>query len=212
VSAVALAAHHSASGTGSTTTIADPGAIPVDAGALAYAITMANGVVAVTDPTGFAMITTVWNTTNKLDGEFSVASAAGSVDPQWTWSFQVPSTWFASAVALNPQRATHLGFLVQPSSTMLPGSKIAPAVQVVALDDQGRTVIGFTGPVTVAMAHDGSPLQNARLSGTAVKIPANGVATFADLSIDQVGMGYTLQVTANGLTGVTSNSFNVTVP
>jgi hypothetical protein len=209
---LAFGAHRSAAATASTTTVADPGAISVGAGGLAYAITMANAVTDVADPAGFSMITTAWNATNQIDGEYAVAPAAGTVDPQWTWSFQAPSTWFATALALNPQTATHLGFQVQPSGTLLPGSKIAPAVQVVALDDEGNTVSGFVGSVTIAIAHDGSLMKNAHLSGTRVVTSANGVASFADLSIDQMGMGYTLQATADNLTGVTSRSFNVTVP
>ena len=210
--AAALAAHHSATGTGSTTTIADPGAIPVEAGALAYGVTMANAVVDLTDAPGFSPITAVWDSQVKFEGQYLVAAAAGSVEPQWTWAFQSPSTWFASVLALNPQTATHLAFLVQPSNTLLPGMTITPPVRVAALDDQGNVVPGFVGPVTIAITHDGSLLQNARLSGTTVAVPTNGVATFADLSIDQVGMGYTLGVTAANLAGATSNAFNVTVP
>jgi len=211
-SAAALAAHHSATGTGSTTTIADPGAIPLDAGALAYGVTMANAVVDLTDAPGFSPITAAWDSLVKFEGQYTVATAAGSVEPQWTWSFQSPSTWFASVLALNPRTATHLAFLVQPSNTLLPGMTITPPVQVAALDDAGNTVANFAGPVTVALAHDGSLLQNAHLWGTTAQIPTNGVATFADLSIDQVGIGYTLRATADGLTGVTSNPFNVTIP
>jgi hypothetical protein len=37
----------------------------------------------------------------------------------------------------------------------------------------------------------------------------NGVASFADLSIDQVGNGYTLKVTTPGLTGAESKPFNI---
>jgi len=212
VTAVALGAHHAATGSDSTTTLADPGAIPIDAGALAYAVTMSDGVVDFAGPGGFGMITAVWNTVNKAAAAYSVTSAAGTVDPQWTWSFQAPSDWFAGVVALNPQTATHVGFRVQPSSTMLPGATIKPAVQVVVLDDQGNTVPGFTGSVTVALAHDGSLFQNARLSGTLVETVTNGVATFSDLSIDEPGMGYTLRADVTSLTSGTSNAFNVMVP
>ncbi len=115
-------------------------------------------------------------------------------------------------LALNPQTATHLAFLVQPSGTLLPGMTITPPLQVAALDDLGNVVKGFDGPITIAIAHDGSLLHNARVSGTTVAVPTNGVATFSDLSIDQIGMGYTLGVTAANLTGGTSNAFNVTLP
>ena len=208
----ALAEHRAATGAGSTTTIADPGAIAIDAGALAYGVTMANSVVDLIEAPGFSPVTFAWDSQVKFDGQYTVATAAGSVEPQWTWSFQSPSTWFANVLALNPQTATHLAFLVQPSGTLLPGMTITPPVQVAALDDLGNVVKGFDGPITIAIAHDGSLLHNARLSGTTVAVPTNGVATFSDLSIDQIGMGYTLGVTAANLTGGTSNAFNVTLP
>ena len=207
----ALAAHRAATGTGFTTTIADPGAIPVEPGALAYGVTMANAVVDLMDAPGFSPITAVWDSVVKFEGQYLVADVAGSAEPRWTWSFRAPSTWFAAVLSLNPQK-THLAFLVQPSSIMLPGTTIAPPVQVAAVDDQGNTVTSFTGPVTMAIGHDGSLLQNARLTGTTVVTPTNGVATFGDLSIDQVGMGYTLRASADGVTGVTSNPFSVGVP
>ena len=215
VLSAALGAHRFAVGSGSTATIADPGAIAVDEGALAYGFTMANTPADLADAPGFSPITAVWNSSNKIEGEYTVASVAGSVDPQWTWSFQSPSTWFASVLALNPQTAptaTHLGFRVQPSNILLPGMTITPAVQVAALDDQGNTVSDFVGPVTIALANDGSLFKNARLSGTLVVNVVDGVATFPNLSIDQIGMGYTLRATAGGLTAATSSSFNVTIP
>ena len=211
----ALGAHRIASGTGSTTTIADPGAISVGAGALAYGFTFASAPADLADAPGFLPITAVWNSTDKIEGQYAVASAAGSEDPQWTWSFQNPTTWFASVMALNPQTtapATHVAFRVQPSFTLLPGQAIAPAVQVAAVDDQGNTVDSFAGSVTIGLGHDGSLLHNAHLGGTLVQNVVNGVATFSNLTLDQAGIGYTLQASASGLTSATSNPFNVTVP
>lgn len=210
VTSVALGAHSSASGTGSTTTIADPGAIPVNAGAVAYTFTTSNGIVDLLNPSGFGWLTGAWDTSSKIAGAYALPPA-GTVDPQWTWSFTAPSTWLADVVALNPQVATHLGFTVQPSSTMLPGQTITPAVQVAVLDDQGNTVTGFTGTVTLSLGHDGSLLGNARLSGTLTVNVVNGVATFNDLSVDQPGMGYTLKASASNLTAGTSGAFNVTL-
>jgi len=39
----------------------------------------------------------------------------------------------------------------------------------------------------------------------------NGVARFSDLSIDQLGNGYTLQATASGLKSAESSAFNIAV-
>jgi len=45
----------------------------------------------------------------------------------------------------------------------------------------------------VTLGHDGSPLGNAQLSGSTTAAASGGVATFADLRIDQIGTGYTLK-------------------
>src|SRR5439155_90825 len=97
--------------------------------------------------------------------------------------------------APRPPQATQLVFTVQPSKTP-PGATITPAVEVTAVDDLGNRVTSFTGYVTIAKGHDGSLLGNAILSGTTMVRAVNGVARFDDLSIDQLGNGYTLQVTA----------------
>jgi hypothetical protein len=211
VSAEALGAYLSGSGMGSSTTTADPGAIPLGAGALAYGITLSNGVVGIDRPPGFTNISTGSDPAIEVDGEYLVTDSALTVEPQWTWYFNAPSTWLATVLALNPA-ATHAAFVVQPSNTLLPGTAIRPPVQVAALDAQGNPVTSFTGPVTIALAHDGSLLGNAHLTGTTTVAAVNGVATFADLSVDQIGWGYTLQAAAANLPAIVSAPFNVGVP
>ena len=107
-----------------------------------------------------------------------------------------------------PSAAAALRFTVQPSNTRV-RSTIQPPVQVTAVDGQGNPVPSFTGLVTIAIARNGGLLIAGTLSGTTTVQAVNGVATFPDLSIDQVGNGYTLRVTASGLTGAESGSFNV---
>ena len=107
-----------------------------------------------------------------------------------------------------PPPATQLSFTVQPTNT-LPLGTITPAVEVTALDAQGNPVSGFTGTITIAIGHDASLLGNAVLSGTLTVTAVNGVARFSDLSIDQIGVGYTLRATATGLTSAESSPFNV---
>jgi hypothetical protein len=106
-----------------------------------------------------------------------------------------------------PPVATHLAFTVQPSTVQI-GSAM-PAVQVIALDDQGNRVTTFTGTITVAIASDGSLLGNASLGGTRSVAAVNGVATFSNLSINQLGVGYTLTASSSGLTNATSAAFSV---
>ncbi len=98
----ALGAFHSATGTASTTAVSDPGAISVGANALVYGVTMADAVVNTTPPSDYSQVTAMWDTTIKTDGVWAVPAAAGSADPQWTWSFSAPTTWFATVLALNP--------------------------------------------------------------------------------------------------------------
>src|SRR6266699_1538205 len=57
--AATVGAFHSASGTGSTATQAAPGAIAVDAGSVAYGVTMSNAVVQVAPPAGYTNIETL---------------------------------------------------------------------------------------------------------------------------------------------------------
>jgi hypothetical protein len=205
--AVTLGAHHSASGSGNSTTTADPGAIPVTGGGLAYGISFTNGLVGVTPPAGFTNITNTSDASFKGDAEYAVQASAGSVDPQWTWFFNSPSTWLGSVVALTPA-ATHLAFTVQPSTT-LPYLTITPAVQVTALDGLGNPVPSFNGSVTIAIGNNGGLVTPGTLSGTLTVAFVNGVATFSDLSINQLGNGYTLAVTSSGLTGAVSAPFDI---
>ncbi len=107
--------------------------------------------------------------------------------------------------------AVRLAFTTQPSDAAA-NSAITPPVQVSALDSSGNTITSFAGVVTIALGNDASLLHNARLSGSTAAAATGGVATFADLSIDQVGSGYTLTATSGtGATVVESVAFNVTL-
>src|SRR5439155_1682693 len=87
---------------------------------------------------------------------------------------------------------------VQPGNTTA-GAPIAPAVQVTAQDPQGNTVTSFTGDVVMTF---GTNTHGGALAGTKTVAAVAGVATFANLSVDKAGSGYTLQATAGSLTEV----------
>jgi len=106
--------------------------------------------------------------------------------------------------------ASQLVFTIQPSNTQV-GAIITPPVQVTATDAFGNVATDLAGDVTIAIGTDGSLFQNANLHGTLVVAAVNGVATFSDLSIDQVGGGYKLVVSATGPGGATSRAFNITL-
>src|SRR5205823_839864 len=100
---------------------------------------------------------------------------------------------------------SQLVFTVQPGNTTA-GAPIAPAVRVTAQDPQGNTVTSFTGDVVMTF---GTNTHGGALAGTKTVPAVAGVATFADLSIDKAGAGYTLQATAGSLTAP-SAAFTIT--
>ncbi len=208
VTAQALGAHQSATGSGdSYPTVADAGVLPVDAGALAYGVTMSPNGRAAEVPAGFTSISQMSSAAMWTEADYAVQGSAGSIHPQWNWYFDSPGTWTATALVLRPA-ATQLAFTVQPSTT-LPLMTIHPAVQVTALDAAGTPATSYNGPVTIAIGNNGGLLVPGTLSGTKTVTAVNGVATFSDLSIDQMGNGYTLKVAASGFTGAESKPFNI---
>ena len=207
----ALGAHQSATGSGSSyPTVADAGALAVDPGALTYAVTMSNNGRGAEVPAGFTSLSVMSSTAMWIEADYAIrpdTDGAGTVDPQWSWSFSAPGNWLASALVLRAA-ARQLAFTVQPSTT-LPLLPIQPAVQVAVLDESGNRDTSFSGPVTIAIGHNGGVLIPGTLSGTKTVTAVNGVVTFSDLSIDQPGDGYTLRVTSAGLTAAESQPFNI---
>src|SRR5207247_2585328 len=106
---------------------------------------------------------------------------------------------------ITPGAAAQLVFTCQPSTTTA-GAPIPPAVQVTAQDAQGNTATQFTANVTVAL---GTNPGGGALSGTTTLAAAGGVATFAGLSINRPGTGYTLVAATNGIATKVSTAFNV---
>ena len=105
--------------------------------------------------------------------------------------------------------STRLAFTVQPSDAMK-DSIIQPPVQVTVFDSAGNVVTSFTGDVTLALGKDTS-VPSARLSGRSQAATSGGVATFPDLSMDQIADGYTLVATIDaGSVSQESTPFNIT--
>lgn len=114
-----------------------------------------------------------------------------------------PVPFAATALAGPP---SSLSFTQPPGNTAA-GAVMDPAVTVAIVDAFGNLVVSATNLVGVALASNPA---GGTLSGTTPVAAVNGVATFADLSIDQAGTGYSLQASAGALTPVTSPAFNVT--
>jgi urease beta subunit len=112
----------------------------------------------------------------------------------------------SNAFTISEGRATQLGFRTQPSDA-LAGVAIAPPIQVGIHDAMGNLLATANQAVTVAI--DSNP-GGGVLSGTATVSAVGGIATFSDLQIDQAAAGYSLSATTSGLTGATSNLFDIT--
>ena len=104
-----------------------------------------------------------------------------------------------------------LAFSQQPSNST-GGVAFATQPKVTVQDALGNTVTSDTSPVTLAITNGTPPTGGpGTLSGTVTVAAVNGVATFAGLSVDKIGTGYSLTASDGALTGATSNTFNITV-
>ncbi len=107
-----------------------------------------------------------------------------------------------------------LEFIVLPASklafTQAPTTGTAGAVlgafEVTIQNGDGETMTGATNTVTVAL---GSGPAAAALEGTVSVAAVNGVARFSELVLKKAARGYTLVASGEGLTGTTSQSFDV---
>jgi hypothetical protein len=99
--------------------------------------------------------------------------------------------------------ATQLQFLDNPSASIA-GSAIAPAVRVAIEDADGNT-LNATDAITIAIGSNGT---QGELFGTLTVNAVAGVATFADLEVDQSASGYMLTA-SDGSLSVSSAAFAV---
>ena len=95
----------------------------------------------------------------------------------------------SAAFNITPGPPTQLAFVQGPSTTQS-GSPIAPAVTVAVEDANGNIETGDSG-TQVALTFGNNPGGGSLTGGSSVTVTA-GVATFAGLSINKVGLGYTL--------------------
>jgi hypothetical protein len=92
----------------------------------------------------------------------------------------------------------------QPPGSITAGSGFG--LTVTAEDSSGNVETSYNGTVAVALASNPG---GATLGGTLVATAQSGVATFSGLTLAKAGTGYTLRVSASGLTSATTNAFNV---
>jgi len=101
--------------------------------------------------------------------------------------------------------ATKLAFTTSPGNGT-GGTSLGTQPVVSVQDAGGNTVTSSTASISLAI---GTNPGSGALSGTASVAASSGVVTFAGLSIDKVGSGYTFVATSSGLTNATSSTFNV---
>ena len=137
-------------------------------------------------------------TTWRLGGSVGVQALTASV----SGLAGSPVMFTATARAVNPVR---LVVATQPPASSPAGTAFGLVVQ--AVDATGALTPTFAGAVTVALG-TGAPT-GAVLAGTTTATAVAGIATFTDLKLSVPG-AYTLELSASGLLGSTSNSFQIT--
>ncbi len=163
-------------------------------------------------PTTGASVTFSGSATVNSDVDGVALAPAISANSQ-AGAFQVTATTAAASgpalfnLTNVPGSANKLVFVQQPVNTVA-GAAITPPVTVQVQDSSGNAV--RTAGVPVTLQPNATVRRLKQLSGTATQsTDANGVATFADLSISQAG-DYTLQADSTGLSSATSHSFTIT--
>ena len=186
VSAQALGAHRSASGSGMGPTVAAPGSFAVNAGALVYGVTLSNGLAGLTTPTGFTNIATMSDLFMKSDGEYdaqyTVSPTGGTANPEWTWHYTLPGSWLATGLSLNAAPTT--GSLTVGTTTT--GSDVPATGYTLTVDGNSQT-IGPNASVTIndlaagdhALALSGIPSNctPSETNPTSASVPAGGTVT-----------------------------------
>jgi prepilin-type N-terminal cleavage/methylation domain-containing protein len=105
--------------------------------------------------------------------------------------------------------ASKLAFTTQPSGATSINT-VFPIQPVVTVQDAGgNTVTNSTILVTITIGTNAGG-SGTTLGGDNTKNAVNGIATFTDLRINRLGIGYTLTAAATGLTAATSSPFNIT--
>ena len=120
----------------------------------------------------------------------------------------------SSSLTVGPASANKLAFTTQPDGGA--GGAVWTTQPAVTLQDaSGNTVIGTSQNVTVAIQNNAATSHDGILSGTTTVAvdTGTGVAVFGGLSIDKVGVGYTLTAIGDTVSQtpgvVVSGSFNI---
>lgn len=143
-------------------------------------------------------------TLNQIANGYQITASAAGLTSGTSTAFNV--------IAVGPP--TTLLFITEPTNTVATSAinaSTSPAgIRVAVVDAGGATVTSSTQSITLSILNNAG---TGSLSGTTSQAASSGIATFAGLSINKVGTGYTLLATATGssLSSDTSATFNITV-
>jgi PKD domain-containing protein len=191
--ATALGNHRSASGSGAAGTAmpAQAGPIAINAGALAYTVTM-SGLYILDGPAGYTSLGQGSDNSMKEWGAYAVQTSAGTIDPVWQWFNGSGSTgtWLATNLALNTATApASNGNLTVTTSTT--GSSLDPDGYTVVVDGGPGQPIAINNSTGVTFTNLAAGSHSVVLSGVAsnctvsggntqtVNVPSGGTATTA---------------------------------
>ena len=110
-----------------------------------------------------------------------------------------------SAINVTPAAASQVVITTEPPATVKLSSPFS--IQASIEDAYGNLVTTATNIISVALAANPT---GAVLGGTLSASANGGVAAFANLTINKVGNGYTLQLSSASLTGATTTAIDVT--
>jgi hypothetical protein len=113
----------------------------------------------------------------------------------------------SSSFVISPAAASKLVYGQQPSNAIA-GQAIAPPITVLIEDTFGN-VTTSTASVALAFGTNAGGTGTV-LSGGGATPAVAGTATFAAVSINHSGTGYTLVASSSGLASATSSTFNIT--
>jgi len=169
---------------------------PVPGVSVAWAVTSGGGSVSpatiATNALGIASAT--WTLGPVTGAGTATATSAGLAGS--------PVSFTATGIA---DAATRLVIVAQPSSVAA-GTPIAPPIVVQARDATNNLVTSFSGSVALSM---GTNPGGATLGGATSVSASGGVATFAGMTLNRTGTGFTLVASAGGLASDISAAFNV---
>ncbi|MFA5113060.1 MAG: Ig-like domain-containing protein [Candidatus Margulisiibacteriota bacterium] len=132
---------------------------------------------------------------NKTGAGYTLEVSAASLVPATTEPF-----------AITPAAAHHLAYSVQPTDEAA-GAIMAPAIKVRVLDVYGN-LTATTETITLAIRNNAG---GGTLAGNTNKAAVLGEATFDDLNINKIGVGYTLIAASAATASKISDAFNITV-